>query len=92
MFEDSLGTFVGILPNISAFFELKLENSFHISDSLVSLKFNLHSNDTFSLVVLIRRLLYLLIAISTSSSYLELKVISKFSYSFIPSSISVFSK
>ena len=50
-FEDSFSTFVGILPNSPAFFELRLKLYFCISDSLISLNLNPDSSDTFSLII-----------------------------------------
>ena len=64
----SLSTFVLILSNIRIFFELRLEISLCIFDSLISLKLNLDINNTFSFIILILGwFLYLLIAISTLS-------------------------
>ena len=47
--EDILSTLVGILPKDSASFEFKLESPFVISDTLISVKWNEDSVETFSL-------------------------------------------
>ena len=51
--EESLSTFVGIFPKVPAFLEFRLETSFYISDSGISLKLKRDSNSTFSLIILI---------------------------------------
>ena len=97
MLEEFLSTFVGIFPKVPAFWEFRLEISFWISDSGISLKLKLDSNNTVLSINLITAWpLYFSIATLTPSIH-HLDIIFVFmlelaSHSFIPNFSTALSK
>ena len=94
MSEESLSTFVEIFQEVRAFLELRLETSFCMSDSRISLKLKRDSNDILSLIILILGWsLYFLIATSTPSLDVQFSFTSELaSHSFTPNLPTAFLK